>query len=88
MFRRVLAHAIHNGEGGDDHFAGGERAENANADLPVEAQGGNDGFNGVANFSGKRILQRMLRGQVIGLVIQFIGFGGITRFLKLSSLHG
>ena len=45
----LLTQTIHNGEGGDDHLAGGKGGENPHADAPVVAEGADRRFDPAAD---------------------------------------
>jgi hypothetical protein len=48
--------AVNGAQGADDGFARGERRDQADADLPIEAERLDQGFNGAAHGAGEAML--------------------------------
>jgi hypothetical protein len=84
MFRGVLADAINNGEGRDDDFARGKRADDADADLPVVTQRLEHRLRAVPIRARGGILQRELCGQAVGRA-ECRGFPGVAGFSSCAA---
>lgn len=83
LFRRIFAHAINHGQRGNNHLARGKRTDDA--DLPVESERLDRRLDDASDFSGKQILQRALRSQVIRSRAKFIRLILRTGFFELHA---
>ncbi len=52
-----LADVVNRGHGADENFARGERADDADADFPIEAKWFDEWFDGAAEVAGEAVTQ-------------------------------